>query len=105
MMRKSVLMKLGGYDENLSYEEFDFFVRSAHDYKYYYLDEVLTYKRVLEGSMATQFYRVGNSMLKSSWEVCNKAYDLSRSQEEYDLLAHRIRGFIKKCFVCLFIKN
>jgi glycosyltransferase involved in cell wall biosynthesis len=99
MMRKSVLMKLGGYDENLSYEDFDFFVRSAHDYKYYYLDEVLTYKRVLEGSMATQFYRVGNAMLKSSWEVCNKAYDLSRSQEEYDLLAHRIRGFIKKCFV------
>jgi glycosyltransferase involved in cell wall biosynthesis len=99
MMRKSVLMKLGGYDENLSYEDFDFFIRSAHDYKYYYLDEVLMYKRVLEGSLATQFYRVGNSMLKSSWEVCNKAYDLSRSQEEYDLLADRIRGFIKKCFV------
>ncbi len=99
MMRKSVLMKLGGYDENLSYEDFDFFVRSAHDYRYYYLDDVLMYKRVLEGSLATQFYRVGNSMLKSSWEVCNKAYDLSRSQEEYDLLANRIRSFIKKCFV------
>lgn len=99
MIRKSVLMKLGGYDESLSYEDFDFFIRSAHDYRYYYLDEVLMYKRVLEGSMATQFYRVGNSMLKSSWEVCNKAYDLSRSQEEYDLLAHRIRQFIKKCFV------
>lgn len=99
MMRKSVLMKLGGYDENLSFEDFDFFVRSAHDYKYHYLDEVLMYKRVLEGSMATQFYRVGNAMLKSSWEVCNKAYDLSRSQEEYDLLANRIRGFIRKCFV------
>ncbi|MEZ4903514.1 MAG: glycosyltransferase family A protein [Spirosomataceae bacterium] len=99
MMRKSVLMKLGGYDENLSFEDFDFFVRSAHDYKYHYLDEVLMYKRVLDGSMATQFYRVGNAMLKSSWEVCNKAYDLSRSQEEYDLLADRIRGFIRKCFV------
>ncbi len=99
MIRKSVLMKLGGYDENLSYEDFDFFIRSAHDYKYHYLDEVLMYKRVLDGSLATQFYRVGNSMLRSSWEVCNKAYDLSRSQEEYDLLAGRIREFIKKCFV------
>ncbi|WP_273215321.1 glycosyltransferase family 2 protein [Runella zeae] len=99
MMRKSVLMKLGGYDENLSYEDFDFFVRSAHDYKYHYIDEVLTHKRVLDGSLATQFYRVGNPMLKSSWEVCNKAYDLSRSQEEYDILANRIREFIKKCFV------
>jgi len=99
MMRKSVLMKMGGYDESLSYEDFDFFIRSAHDYKYHYLDEVLTYKRVLDGSMARQFYRVGNTMLKSSWEVCNKAYDLSRSQEEYDLLADRIRSFIRKCFV------
>lgn len=99
MMRKSVLMKLGGYDENLSYEDFDFFVRSAHDYKYAYLDEILMYKRVLNGSMASHFYQVGNSLLRSSWEVCNKAYDLSRSQEEYDLLANRIRGFIRKCFV------
>ena len=99
MMRKSVLMKLGGYDETLSYEDFDFFVRSAHDYKYHYIDEVLMSKRVLDGSMASHFYLVGNDMLKSSWAVCNKAYDLSRSQEEYDLLAERIRQFIKKCFV------
>lgn len=99
MMRKSVLMKLGGFDENLSYEDFDFFVRSAHSYKYHYVDEILMYKRVVEGSMATHFYKVGNSLLRSSWDVCNKAYDLSRSQEEYDLLAQRIREFIKKCFV------
>ncbi|AEI51767.1 glycosyltransferase family 2 protein [Runella slithyformis] len=99
MMRKSVLMKLGGYDENLSYEDFDFFIRSAHDYKYHFIDEVLMYKRVLNDSLAMQFYQVGNSMLRSSWEVCNKAYDLSRSQEEYDILANRIREFIKKCFV------
>ncbi|MFN4144327.1 MAG: glycosyltransferase family 2 protein [Runella sp.] len=99
MMRKSVLLKLGGYDENLSYEDFDFFVRSAHDYKYHYLDEVLMHKRVLNGSLATQFYQVGNQMLRSSWEVCNKAYDLNRTQEEYDLLAKRIRQFIKKCVV------
>lgn len=99
MMRKSVLMKMGGYDENLSYEDFDFFVRSAHDYHYFYLDEVLMHKRVLKESLATQFYKIGNSMLRSSWEVCNKAYDLNRSQEEYDVLAQRIRFFINKCFI------
>lgn len=99
MIRKSVLIKLSGYDESLSYEDFDFFIRSAHNYKYHYIDEVLMNKRVLEDSMASQFYRIGNDMLKSSWEVCNKAYDLNRSQEEYDLLAERIRQFIKKCFV------
>jgi glycosyltransferase involved in cell wall biosynthesis len=99
MIRKSVLFKMGGYDENLSYEDFDFFVRSAHDYKYHYIDAVLTQKRIVKESLGTHFYKVGNTMLGSSWSVCNKAYDLNHSQEEFDLLANRIRGFIKKCFV------
>ncbi len=99
MVRKSALFSLGGYDESLSYEDFDFFIRSAHSYKYHYIDEVLTRKRVLKTSLGTQFYRVGNDMLNSSWAVCNKAYDLNHSQEEFDLLAVRIREFIKKCFV------
>jgi glycosyltransferase involved in cell wall biosynthesis len=99
MMRKSVLFKLGGYDESLSYEDFDFFIRSAHSYKYHYLDEVLMRKRVVRASLGKQFYSVGNTMLDSSWKVCNKAYDLNHSQEEFDLLALRIREFIKKCFV------
>ncbi len=99
MMRKSVLMKLGGYDENLSYEDFDFFIRSANSYQYHYTDEVLMYKRVLSDSLSTQFYAVGNAMLASSLTVCNKAYDLVHSQDEYDVLAYRIRQFIKKCFV------
>lgn len=99
MIRKSVLMKLGGYDESLSYEDFDFFIRSAHSYYYHYVDEVLMDKRVVRGSLGAEFYVVGNSMLSSSWVVCNKAYDLNRSQEEYDILANRIRAFIRKCFV------
>ena len=99
MMRKSVLMRLGGYDESLSYEDFDFFVRSASSYQYHYIDEVLTNKRVVSGSLGSEFYAIGNSMLSSSWVVCNKAYDLNHSQEEYDILANRIRAFIRKCFV------
>jgi glycosyltransferase involved in cell wall biosynthesis len=99
MMRKSVLIALGGYDESLAYEDFDFFVRSSNKYKYAYLDEILTKKRVLSDSLSTQFYHLQNPLLQSSFEVCNKAYALSRSQEEYDLLADRIREFIKKCFI------
>jgi hypothetical protein len=99
MMRKSVLMALGGYDEKLAYEDFDFFIRSSNSYKYAYLDDILTKKRVLSNSLSTQFYHLQNPLLQSSFEVCNKAYDLNRSQEEYDLLAGRIREFIKKCFI------
>jgi glycosyltransferase involved in cell wall biosynthesis len=99
MMRKSALDALGGYDEQLTYEDFDFFVRSSHRYKYFYLDQVLTQKRMTDNSLSSQFYKIDNKLLESSWQVCNKAYDLNRNEEEYKLLATRIRSFIKKCVV------
>jgi glycosyltransferase involved in cell wall biosynthesis len=40
MMRKQVLTALGGYDESLSYEDFDFWVRSARRYQYYFQSAV-----------------------------------------------------------------
>jgi glycosyltransferase involved in cell wall biosynthesis len=98
MMRRSVLDELGGYDESLTYEDFDFWVRSSVKYKYLYQDEILTYKRVVPDSLSTQVYRHGSGMLESTYIVCNKAYDLNRTQEEFDLLAARIRTFIRKCF-------
>ncbi len=38
MVRREVLDRLGGYDEELTYEDFDFWVRSAHEYHYVFLD-------------------------------------------------------------------
>ncbi|MHA4742212.1 glycosyltransferase [Dyadobacter sp. MSC1_007] len=97
MMRTSALHQLGGYDENLLFEDFDFWIRSAVRFKYDYLDEILTKKRVLKTSLSTAVYRKGSGMLESYYAVCNKAYDLNRDQEEFDLLAARIRTFIRKC--------
>ena len=98
MMKRSVLEKLGGYDESLTYEDFDFWVRSSVRYHYAYQDEVLTHKRVLSNSLASQVYKPGSGMLHSTYAVCNKAYDLNRNQAEFDTLARRIRTFIRKCF-------
>jgi len=98
MIRRSVLEVLGGYDEALTYEDFDFWVRSSVRYLYGYQDEVLTHKRLLSSSLSTQVYQPGSGMLQSTLAVCNKAYDLNRSQDEFDALARRIRTFIRKCF-------
>ena len=98
MMRTEILREMGGYDESLSFEDFDFWVRSAVKYKYFYLDEVLTLKRNSPGSLGSHVYKKGSGMLHSYYAVCNKAYDLNRDQEEFDLLAARIRTFIRKCF-------
>jgi glycosyltransferase involved in cell wall biosynthesis len=98
MMRTKTLLELGGYDESLSFEDFDFGVRSSAKHKYYYLDQVLTLKRNSPESLGTQVYKNGSGILESSYVVCNKAYDLNRDQEDFDLLALRIRTFIRKCF-------
>ncbi|WP_026630865.1 glycosyltransferase [Dyadobacter alkalitolerans] len=98
MMRTSTMLELGGYDETLTFEDFDFWVRSAAKFQYFYLDEILTQKRIVPSSLSSMVYKKGSGMLASYYAVCNKAYDLNRDQKEFDLLAARIRTFIRKCW-------
>lgn len=98
MIRKRVLDELGGYDETLAYEDFDFWVRSARRYKYAYLDLVLTKKRRLPNSLSMQVIKPGNQLLASTLIVCQKAYQLCQSPDEFRMLASRIRTFIRKAF-------
>jgi glycosyltransferase involved in cell wall biosynthesis len=98
MIRTDTLREMNGFDESLKFEDFDFWVRSAVRYKYFYQDEVLTLKRDTPGSLGTHIFEPKSGMLESCYTVCNKAYDLNRNQEEFDLLAARIRSFIRKCW-------
>lgn len=98
IMRTSIVNQMGGYDESLQFEDFDFWIRSSVKFKYFYLDDVLTLKRNTPRSLGTKVYEKGSKMMESYYAVCNKAYDLNRDQEEFDLLAVRIRTFIRKCF-------
>ncbi|MFC5408737.1 glycosyltransferase [Larkinella bovis] len=98
MMRKDVLESLGGYDESLSYEDFDFWVRTARHYRYYYQDEVLTSKRIVRQSLSSQFDTANNPLLESTLKVCYKAFDQCQTADEYAALANRIRWFIRECF-------
>lgn len=98
MMRRDVLLELGGYDESLAYEDFDFWVRSSRLYHYAYLDEVLTLKRRLPNSLSAQVVRPDNQLLRSSLVVCYKAFDRCSTPGEYSALAGRIHQFIRKAF-------
>ncbi len=103
MSRRAVYEALGGYDESLSYEDFDFWVRSARTYKYAYLDEVLTLKRRVTGSNSTQFYnRRHNPHLASTLAVCRKAYRLNRTAAEHAALARSVRYHLRQA---LFTEN
>lgn len=98
MMRRDVLNELGGYDETLAYEDFDFWVRSSRLYWYAYLDEVLTLKRQLPNSLSAQITRPDNQLLRSTLAVCYKAFDRCHTPGEFHALARRIRTFIRKAF-------
>ncbi len=98
MIRKTVLDEMGGYDESLFFEDFDFWVRSARNYAYYYQDEVLTAKRLHRDAMSLQVMEKNNVFLHSLWIVCRKARELCRNGEECRALGRRIQTFIRKCW-------
>jgi glycosyltransferase involved in cell wall biosynthesis len=91
MMRKKVLDELNGYDEQLAYEDFDFWVRSSRNYKYNYQKEKLTVVRKNARSLSTGWYRVGDKQLHSTYRVCRKAQKLVSSREETNALVSRAR--------------
>src|SRR5690606_40698123 len=63
LVRREVLDRLTGYDENLSYEDFDFWIRSSRYFKYIFLDEPLTYIRRVKKSLSTKLYEPGDRQL------------------------------------------
>ncbi|MEM9981697.1 MAG: glycosyltransferase, partial [Bacteroidota bacterium] len=99
MMRKQVLEKLQGYDETLHYEDFDFWVRSARHYQYYYLDEITTLRRLVKHSLSTQFYqKKRNQLLEDTLKVCKKAYQLNQQPAEDYALAKNLQYHLRQSF-------
>ncbi len=96
MMRKSLLDELGGYDESLAYEDFDFWVRSARRTRYVYLPEALVKRRVLTTSMGRQQYAKASVQQQSTFVVCKKALALCVEKEDFTALQRRIRYELKQ---------
>ena len=98
MMRRHVLHQLNGYDEALSYEDFDFWVRSSRIYRYAYQDMVLTQKRRHPNALSAQITQPRNDLLPSTLLVCRKALALCETPDERRALAFRLQKFIRKAF-------
>jgi len=96
MVKKEVLDDLRGYDEQLAYEDFDFWVRSARNWKYAYLDECTTQVRKHDKSMSTGWYRPGDPQLYSTYLVCRKAFRLNKTKRERKALILRVLFELKQ---------
>ncbi|WP_028981984.1 glycosyltransferase family 2 protein [Sporocytophaga myxococcoides] len=91
MIRREVLVYLGGYDESLAYEDFDFWVRSSFKFKYFYSPDILTKKRLVKNSLSTKGEQKGNNRIQESTaRVCEKANWLVRNDAEKKVLKKRI---------------
>lgn len=91
MIRREVMEALHGYDENLVYEDFDFWVRSARLYHYAFLNEQLTRIRKTGHSMSSSWYVPGDPQLHSTYLVCKKAQNLNRDKADSLALIKRVQ--------------
>jgi glycosyltransferase involved in cell wall biosynthesis len=95
MVKKSVMEKLGYYDENLAYEDLDLWIRTSRDFDFEYIPEILAKKRVLFNSLSSHFLMENNLRAKklnaSTLKILVKAFHLNRTKEEHKALLGRVR--------------
>lgn len=97
MMKREVLEELGGYDESLSYEDFDFWIRSSRKYEFGYTNQVLVKKRNVPNSLSKSQFRFLSKHQRSTLKVCKKIKKLNRYNEEKLALRKRCLYEIKNC--------
>jgi glycosyltransferase involved in cell wall biosynthesis len=90
MIRREVLDKMGGYDESLAYEDFDFWIRSSRDFRYCYTPEPLVRKRILPDSMAAKQHGFTSRQMTATLKVCEKIRPLNRNSAEREAYRKRI---------------
>ena len=90
MFRASVIRHLGGYDEDLAYEDFDFWIRSSREFKYCYTPKALVKKRVVRNSMSEKQFSIFDRQRTSTYKVCEKIMRLNRTAGEQRALSKRI---------------
>ena len=92
VMRKSWLIELGGYNEKLSYEDFDLWVRGALIAEFIYLDEVLVAKRKHNTQLSKQMLTYqSRAYYASTLAVCEFASCNVTNAKEEKALVHRLK--------------
>ena len=99
MMKKQVLDELGGYDEQLAYEDFDFWIRSSRNHYYAYQDVCTTLVRKHARSKSASLYRPGDPQLHSTYQVCLKAKALNRTKKDEQALRRRVKYELRQALL------
>ena len=65
-------------DETLTYEDFDFWIRSSRNFKYHYEQDVLVKKRKLTNSLSQNQFKIFNKHNYTTYTLYTKILDLIR---------------------------
>lgn len=90
MFSRAMFNELGGYDETLMYEDFDFWIRSSRKYHYIYTPEVLVKKRKVAGSLFAKQFKVRSDHSLTTLRVCKKILQLNERESERQALNSRL---------------
>lgn len=99
MIKRDVFNSIGNYDENLAYEDLDFWIRTSRVYSFEFIDAVLAQKRELPNSLGAQFFIKENKKINySTYLILQKAYRLNKTKSEHKSLLKRIHGEMYNAF-------
>lgn len=94
MIKKEVFDELEGYDENLAYEDLDFWIRASRLYDFDFADEIIVQKRVVENSLGSNFHKKNNAQSRkinfSTYLILKKTLELNKNKEENKAVLKRI---------------
>lgn len=90
MFRKSVLDAMGGYDETLAFEDFDFLIRASRQHFFYYSRQPLVKRRLVPNSMTVRQFSRNSPQRWSTFAVCRKIRSLNQNNREDQALCKRL---------------
>ncbi len=100
MMRRKHFELLNGYNENLVFEDLDYWLRLSFDYEIAFLDRFLVEKRNLDSSFGNQFHQKNNFArpINHSLMVIYKEALKRNNSKENKALLKRIHYSIEQCY-------
>jgi glycosyltransferase involved in cell wall biosynthesis len=101
MFTRLLIDSLGGYDESLSYEDFDLWMRGARAFRFCYIPQALVRKRVVMGSLAKKQFTRDDRQRYTTYRVCEKILEMNRTRAEQRALHQRIGYEMKQCLKVL----
>lgn len=99
IFRKEIFDNIGGYNEALAFEDFDFWVKCANKYDFYYLSIVSTKKRILKDSQSSFFFSPTKSakMLESTLATYTWAKRHIIGKDDFQSYDNGILYYYKQC--------